>query len=98
MCVYTCISLRLPFLHRVGGRYEGGRDGDLSLQTVVEVPPSFLHAALKMNLKYFHASSGMRRAEKHKLMFRESAHREPQAGEAKMCGQSCGQLAASTNG
>lgn len=30
VCVYACICLRLPFLHRVGGRYEGG-DSDLAI-------------------------------------------------------------------
>lgn len=73
MCVYAGISLRLPFLHRVGERYEGG-DSDLPSQTVVEVPPSLLHATLKMNLKYFPISSGMKRAEKYKLAFGEPAH------------------------
>lgn len=73
MCVYLCISFRSPFLHRVGERYEG-RDSDLPSQTVVDVPPSSLHAALKTNLKYFHISSGMKRAEKYKLTFGEPAH------------------------
>lgn len=94
--MYASISLRSLFLHSVGGRYEG-EDADLPPQLIVEMPPSFLHAALKMNLKYFYASSGMKRTEKRKCMFRESAHREPQAGEVKMCKQSCVQLAVSSN-
>lgn len=82
MCVYAHISCRLPFLHRVGERYERG-DGDLPSQTVIEVPLSFLQAALKMNLKYFHISSGTKRAEKYKLTFRE--HTENQRLERTRC-------------
>lgn len=38
----------------------------------------------------------MKRAEKYKSMFGEPVHWEPLAGEDKMRGQSCGQLAVST--
>lgn len=58
---------------------------------------SFLQAALKIDLKSFHASSGKKRAEKHKHMPRVSAHGEPPVGKAKMCRQSCEQLAVNTN-